>query len=279
MCEFCTKHGEGKAWYLNANNYSNDLLNDARRRKFVTKHFYWIDDAYKNYYGLLKSMPLHIPLVRKTIMAIVKKIYLYKHWGQVIPIEDVEKILDITNSVTRIPCGCRMATTKKENRVCFLVSFDPRKLGLADIVDKSYFGGPDTAKFEQVTKEWTLDFMRDGETRGMIHTVWAFEAPFVGGICNCDIASGCVPMMMYKNAVPVMFRSEYVAIVDEDRCIGCKKCIEVCQFSAIREESKDKVAVDVGRCYGCGICRVVCGKKALSLVDRAKQKNVSDLWY
>ena len=34
MCEFCVKHGEGEKWYLQAKNYSDDLLNDARRRKF-----------------------------------------------------------------------------------------------------------------------------------------------------------------------------------------------------------------------------------------------------
>jgi hypothetical protein len=35
MCEFCHKHGEGQKWYLQAHNYSEDLLSDLRRRKFV----------------------------------------------------------------------------------------------------------------------------------------------------------------------------------------------------------------------------------------------------
>jgi hypothetical protein len=35
MCEFCHKHGEGKKWYLRAENYSEDLLSDVRRRKFI----------------------------------------------------------------------------------------------------------------------------------------------------------------------------------------------------------------------------------------------------
>src|SRR4030042_4554897 len=26
MCEFCTQHGEGKQWYLQMKNYSNELL-------------------------------------------------------------------------------------------------------------------------------------------------------------------------------------------------------------------------------------------------------------
>jgi len=35
MCEFCLKHGEGQKWYLQAKNYSEDLLNDVRRRKMI----------------------------------------------------------------------------------------------------------------------------------------------------------------------------------------------------------------------------------------------------
>jgi hypothetical protein len=36
MCEFCHKHGEGKKWYLQAKNYSDDLLSDLKRRKFLS---------------------------------------------------------------------------------------------------------------------------------------------------------------------------------------------------------------------------------------------------
>ena len=39
MCEFCLKHGEGKKWYLQAENYSDDLLSDVRRRKYIESFF------------------------------------------------------------------------------------------------------------------------------------------------------------------------------------------------------------------------------------------------
>ncbi len=35
MCQFCTKHGEGKKWYLEAKNYSDDLWNSGGRREFT----------------------------------------------------------------------------------------------------------------------------------------------------------------------------------------------------------------------------------------------------
>ena len=37
MCEFCHKHGEGKTWYLRAENYAEDLLSDVRRRRFLAE--------------------------------------------------------------------------------------------------------------------------------------------------------------------------------------------------------------------------------------------------
>ena len=39
MCEFCHKHGEGKKWYMQVSNYSEDLLSDLRRRKFIQEFF------------------------------------------------------------------------------------------------------------------------------------------------------------------------------------------------------------------------------------------------
>ena len=38
MCEFCVSHGDGEKWYLQAKNYSDDLLSDIKRQKFI-KHF------------------------------------------------------------------------------------------------------------------------------------------------------------------------------------------------------------------------------------------------
>ncbi|TKJ47395.1 4Fe-4S ferredoxin, partial [Candidatus Aerophobetes bacterium Ae_b3a] len=51
------------------------------------------------------------------------------HFGQVLPIEDVEKVLNMVDSITRIPCGCRVKTTgKADKRYCFGFGID--KLGI-----------------------------------------------------------------------------------------------------------------------------------------------------
>ena len=119
MCEFCVKHGEGEKWYLKAKNYSNDLLSDIKRFKFIKKSFYTLDSFYNREFKFLSYLPLSISPVRGFMRKVVKRMFLYEHWGQVVPIEDVIKIFDFANSITRVPCVCRKITTGEERRTCF----------------------------------------------------------------------------------------------------------------------------------------------------------------
>jgi len=59
-----------------------------------------------------------------------------------------------------------------------------------------------------------------------------------------------------------------VATVDQNRCIGCNKCLMVCPFNAIEElELRDRKVVQVieSVCKGCGICEATCPIDAISL--------------
>jgi Pyruvate/2-oxoacid:ferredoxin oxidoreductase delta subunit len=279
MCEFCTKHGEGKKWYLNVKNYSQDLLSDIKRHRFTKEALYWIDDVYNIKLKIVKLSPLKVPIIGSIFRGIFKNMVINQHWGQVVPIEDVKNILNFTNSITRVPCVCRKITTGKENRVCFLISVNPATTGVADIIDQSFFGGPDVAKFEKAQNKWTLDFMKENETRGMFHTIWTFMTPFIGALCNCDISTGCIAMKLFKEAMPVVFRAEYVAMVDENKCVGCQECIKLCQFGAIELDKKTKkIKIGTKKCYGCGICRSVCKKNAITLHDRKLIPEAANLW-
>lgn len=279
MCEFCTKHGEGKKWYLNVKNYSDELLNDVKRKKFVKDHFFWIDRAYRRYFNLLRGLPFDMPILGPAMKGLTRKIFVNKHWCQVMPIEDVAKVFDFAKSITRVPCICRKIATGQEKRLCFLISLDPKKLGIADVIDKSYFGGPDVDKFENVDGKWAVEFIRQNQREGMVTTVFAIMAPFVGIICNCDYTGGCIPMRLTNDATSFMFRAEYFATIDPDNCIGCGACLKICPFKAIKVDINTKKAeINIKECYGCGICRMVCAKKAILLSDRAQEPAVSKIW-
>jgi len=47
------------------------------------------------------------------------------------------------------------------------------------------------------------------------------------------------------------------ASVDEEKCISCGKCLEVCWFDAM-EEAEGAYRVNEANCQGCYNCRLVC---------------------
>ncbi len=102
-----------------------------------------------------------------------------------------------------------------------------------------------------------------------MHSIWTFKTPYVGTICNCDQDCVAYRIQVKANLMQVMFRAEYVALVDWDLCNGCKKCLLACQFGAIRySNALKRPTIDMTRCYGCGVCRAVCDKEAITLKPR-----------
>jgi NAD-dependent dihydropyrimidine dehydrogenase PreA subunit len=281
MCEFCLKHGEGQKWYLQANNYSEDLLNDIRRRKMIES--FGADSA-----STAKSIEKleKLPNAPKFIQALVKRLIPRKmkkrHYGQVVPIEDIEKIFGFVNSIARVACYCRHFTTGKEKRYCYGISMGPNGGKFGEImrgIDASFMNGPDSAGVEMITKEQAIANFREHEKEGLCHTVWTFQTPFIGGLCNCDRADCLAMRCTVTHNIPVMFRAEFIAYADPDKCIGCRQCMRLCQFGAISySASNKKVVIDKMKCYGCGICRSLCVKDAIRLEPRANDPVVAKIW-
>ncbi|HUW18518.1 MAG TPA: 4Fe-4S binding protein [Sedimentisphaerales bacterium] len=281
MCEFCLKHGEGKKWYLQASNYSEDLLSDVRRRKFIEDFFADTDSIARDVERLekLEKAPRFVQgMVRSLVARKSKKV----HYGQVVPIEDIEHIFGFVNSIVRVACICRHITLGKEKRYCYGVSLGPNGGKLGEIVrglDGSFLNGPDTSGMESLGKEDAISALREHEKEGLCHSVWTFRSPFIGGVCNCDRADCLAMRCTVTQGIPVMFRAEYVAAVDPDQCSGCRQCMRVCQFGAISySASNKKTVIDQRRCYGCGICRSVCPKAAIGLKERSTVPAAANLW-
>ena len=236
MCEFCHKHGEGKKWYLEAKNYSEDLLSDLRRRRFIHEFF-------DNVVGLaretdqLRRLRKAPPFVRAALEPRLINRQKKVHYGQVVPLEEVERILDFVQSIVRLPCICRQATVGNEQRYCYGVSMMPGDGGqmfeIIREVNADYLTGPHTRGLEVLSRDETLSSLKDLEKRGLCHTVWTFLAPFIGGICNCDRSDCGAMRATVTYDFPVMFRAEYVAAVDPDLCNGCRACMRGCQFGAM----------------------------------------------
>jgi ferredoxin len=263
MCEFCAQHGEGKIWYLAAKNYGEELLSQEGRREHITAFFQDFEARVAQSLttlDALQALPFVPDIVGGVATARAKK----GHFGQVVPIEDVEKILDMTNTVVRLPCACRSLTTGRQDaRFCYGIGIDP-----GEMIGQF----PDYAeKLETLTPEEARTAINQLDQEGLIHSVWTFDTPFIGGVCNCDQDCIAYRLQISTGMMQQFFPAEYVAVIDWDRCSGCKLCRGQCPFGAIRySASQDKCFIDPNLCYGCGICRSTCNREAITLLPRQR---------
>jgi NAD-dependent dihydropyrimidine dehydrogenase PreA subunit len=277
MCEFCIRHGEGQAWYLNARNYSSDLLSDLARRDFIAGFLENVVRPGNRQVTLLEKTILRgldLPaFVRRKVSEGMKE----RHYGQVLPLEETQKVLAMASTVTRVACACKWAKEKKEGRYCYgLIAKPPSWI---DLVNWDFFGSPEVARMENLDHAEALAGIRDADEKGFVHSVWTFHTPFIGAICNCEKSYCLALRSVLSLKAPAMFRAEFVAAVDEGACSGCRACIERCPFGAIEFDVAAGVAtIDRTKCYGCGVCRPACGQGAITLGERRADPVAATLW-
>ena len=289
MCEFCAKHGEGKKWYLQMENYADELLHEKLSREQAaivgaSTRLDWNRRFMEEFTlpavpgvsaALQAAQPgaspddsSARPLSDDELLAQRK----VEHFGQVIPIEDVERVLDLADSITRMPCGCRFESTgKTDRRYCFGLGHDT--FGILGAY-------PDAASsLEVLSRREAMRIIREYDQEGLAHSVWTGVTPYVIGVCNCD--RDCLAYRGYieMRGAPSFFRAEYVCEVDWDACTGCRSCMSRCQFGAqFYSSALAKVHIDPTRCFGCGVCRAECPNDAIRLVPRSASPQTADLW-
>jgi ferredoxin len=275
MCEFCTQHGEGKVWYLEMKNYAEELFHaelSAAEKEIVQANtrYEWNQRFWKTFVMPAvtgQARPRDDPSFHSRTLEETKT----EHWGQVLPIEDVEQVIDRVDSITRIPCGCRfMSTGLTDKRYCFGFGLD--KWGvLGDF--------PSTAaSLETLDKEEAKRIFRAFDDEGLVHSIWSGVTPYVIGLCNCDRDCGALRGWMDWGATN-FFRAEYVCQVNWDQCTGCKTCMSQCQFGAQYYSSAlSRVYISPKKCFGCGVCRTACPNNAIDLVPRKSVPEAANLW-
>ena len=290
MCEMCTKHGEGRKWYLQIKNYSDELLHtklsDDQKKaaqantriedydRFFTGHIMpamgvsaqSVDKGNKD-----DSKAQDVQKARPTEQEALEK-WEVGNFSQVLPIEDAEGVLDQASSITRMACGCRYKLTgKTDKRYCIGLGID--RMGVFDRY-------PDAASsLEVLDKAEAKKIVRGFDEDGLIHAVFCSVTPYVCTLCNCDY--DCFPYKRFlrKRAISPYYRAEYICAVDWDLCSDCKSCLGRCQFGALfHSSSLGKVHIDPTRCYGCGLCRVVCPNDAISLLPREEHPEAAEIW-
>jgi ferredoxin len=269
MCEFCTEHGEGKIWYKNSANYSQDLLSDLKRRTYIENFLSSTISEGFTTLGRLETIFRKKGRLPGAVTGAMVSRAKTEHFGQVLPLEEIREVVLSADTIVRMPCACRWTAQKKEVRCCYGISFGPEPWYKG--IDMSYFGKPPGDGLETLQREEALQQMEGMEEHGAIHTIWTMVTPFIGAICNCS-ARDCIAMKTLSGIrVEIMARAEFNASVAPALCNGCGLCVEQCQFDAIgstHEEGRCIAEINSEACFGCGLCRRACPSGAISLVAR-----------
>ncbi|NFA44024.1 (4Fe-4S)-binding protein [Clostridium botulinum] len=96
-------------------------------------------------------------------------------------------------------------------------------------------------------------------------TIATSLAELVGDVVRIDCDVDAPNFYMFyegKDIEKTKFLGSKKAIIDENLCIKCGKCENVCKFDAIKDFN-----INTFLCEGCGACTLVCPQKAINLED------------
>ncbi len=123
----------------------------------------------------------------------------------------------------------------------------------------------------RVSRQEFMDAKIAAAEAGLVNMVDNLEDPMQ--VCSCcTCCCGALRMLKEYNIPTIIAKSHFEAWIDQEKCIGCKKCAEACPMDAITVKKK-KAYVDYARCIGCGVCVLQCDKgHALSMKERFGHK-------
>ena len=119
-----------------------------------------------------------------------------------------------------------------------------------------------------VSKEEMLGFLEKADQEGLVLQPQNTTNPlFVCCCCGC-----CCGVLSTAKKLPkpaLFFQSDFLAVVDTDKCGVCGTCVSRCQMDAIGGDDGPPTIAEE-RCIGCGLCVTTCPSEAMSL--RTKER-------
>ncbi len=123
-----------------------------------------------------------------------------------------------------------------------------------------------------ITREQALAILTRAEQEGLVHCTYNLQRQnmFVCNCCSC--CCGFLRSLREFSAPHLLLRSNYVAVIDRERCAVCGYCLDSrCPVAAMAEQD-GAVHVLPERCIGCGVCTVDCPGDAVSMALRPAEE-------
>ena len=92
-----------------------------------------------------------------------------------------------------------------------------------------------SGRAKEITREQALEIIKRAEENGLMHDMVNIEEPGESAaICNC-CACACFGLRVgLRYGARDAIRSNYVAEVDEAKCVACGQCVETCPGNALK---------------------------------------------
>lgn len=87
-------------------------------------------------------------------------------------------------------------------------------------------------------------------------------------IADCDVDAADLHLLLEPDVVRRHeFRCGNVAIIRQEDCINCGKCLELCRFGAVGCDDTGVFVIDPVSCEGCGVCVRFCPVEAIDFPE------------
>jgi MinD superfamily P-loop ATPase len=98
---------------------------------------------------------------------------------------------------------------------------------------------------------------------------------------DCDVDAADLHLILKPDIKKrTEFRSGHRAVIRRDACTGCGKCVELCRFDAVKQNTMPgtfpgiRYVIDTTACEGCGVCVRFCPASSIDF-----QEQVCGEWF
>ena len=279
MCDHCLKHGTAGKWYLNAKNYSNEIVEEYNLQEFLQEQYKNFEQIavrkVAGFSGVGLGYKIQMPIIGRVVKHFAEQMLhstkpptdpfkAEGHIGQVVPLDDAIAILEhcAVEPIIQKYCMCRYMHRGEKDACC--INFGV----MSEIIEKLPRFIPVDEKF-QLTREEAIERFKEHNKKGYIGTIWYGPYPYINNLCSCanPECAGIRPRLDF--GINSIYKAEYVVDIEPDQCQGCISCISKCQFNAIEfDPIKKRCSVDLTKCYGCGVCLHACKYDAMRIYPR-----------